>query len=53
MGVAPSVHVFMAFRDICAAWHQVDVLTYDMVLLRIDRLIQTLTLDLRSAARES
>jgi len=45
--------VLMAFRDITAAWHQVDVLTYDMVLLRIDRLVQTLTLDLRAATRDT
>jgi hypothetical protein len=36
-----------AFRDITSEWHSIDVLTYDMVLARIDLLIATMARELK------
>jgi len=37
-----------AYRDTTAAWHRIELLTYDMVLRRIDLLIATMTRELRT-----
>jgi Shedu protein SduA, C-terminal len=42
----------MAYRDLTAAWHQVELLTYDMVLRRLELLVRTLSRDLQAAATD-
>jgi hypothetical protein len=42
-----------AYRDTTAAWHRIELLTYDMVLRRIDLLIATMTRELRTMAGEA
>jgi hypothetical protein len=36
------------FRDISSAWHGIDILSYDMVLARMELLIRTMASELRS-----
>jgi hypothetical protein len=40
-----------AYRETTAAWNRIELLTYDMVLKRIDNLIATMTRDLRAATQ--